>query len=154
MRCNLRTVYGPRSAFTFSTNRMDRQTVQTPLSDKTWKFLSVLNEIQFTDRVRTEKCLYDLYKPYGSSNRKPLSEIRRGNIVSLLNEMQFTDGIQTEKGLYDLYKPFKPLSQLRRGNILSVLNKMQLTDRVRTEKYLYDLYKPYGSSNWISSSLR
>ena len=30
--------------------------------------LSVLNEMHFPDRIRTEKCLYDLYKPYGSSN--------------------------------------------------------------------------------------
>ena len=27
--------------------------------------------MQFTDRIRTKKCLYDLYKPYGSSNRSP-----------------------------------------------------------------------------------
>ena len=38
MRCNLRTVYGPKSVFTICTNRTDRQTVQDRLSDKTWKY--------------------------------------------------------------------------------------------------------------------
>ena len=54
--------------------------------------LSVLNEMQFTDCIRTEKCLRDLYKPY-----KTVSEIRRGNILSVLNKMKFTDRIRTEK---------------------------------------------------------
>ena len=36
---------------------------------------------------------------------KPLTQIRRGNILSVLNEMQFTDRVRTEKCLYDLYRP-------------------------------------------------
>ena len=37
-----------------------------PLSQiRSENILSVLNEMQFTDRIRTEKCLYDLYRPYG-----------------------------------------------------------------------------------------
>ena len=159
--------------------------------------------MQFTDRIRTEKCLNNLYKPYGSSNRvsplsdktgkyskcpkcdalygpytdrkvslrsvqtvrivklyKPLSQIRRENILSVLNEMQFTDRIRTEKCLYDpvqtvrIVKLYKPLSEIRQGNILSVLNKMQFTDRIPTVECLHDLYKPYGSSNHTRPSLR
>ena len=37
-----------------------------PLSQiRSENILSVLNEMQFTDRIRTEKGLYDLYRPYG-----------------------------------------------------------------------------------------
>ena len=47
--------------------------------------------MQLTDRIRTEKCLLRsvqtvrIVKLY-----KPLSQIRRRNILSVLNEMQFT----------------------------------------------------------------
>ena len=33
----------------------------------------------YTDRIRTEKCLYDLYKPYGSSKRSPVAQVMRCN---------------------------------------------------------------------------
>ena len=42
MRCNLRTVYGPKSAFTICTDRTDRQTLQ--------------------DCIRTKNCLFDPYR--------------------------------------------------------------------------------------------
>ena len=32
------------------------------------KHCALRNEMQFTDRIRTEKSLYDPYKAYGSSN--------------------------------------------------------------------------------------
>ena len=35
--------------------------------------------IRFTDRIRTEKYLYDLYKPYGSSKRSPVAQVMRCN---------------------------------------------------------------------------
>ena len=35
--------------------------------------------IRFTDRIRTEKCLYDLYKPYGSSKRSFVAQVMRCN---------------------------------------------------------------------------
>ena len=51
-----------------------------PLSQiRSENFLSVLNEMQFTDRIRTEKCLYDLYRPYGSSKRSPVAQVMRCN---------------------------------------------------------------------------
>ena len=46
-----------------------------------------------------------IVKPY-----KPLSQIRRGNILSVLNEMQFTDRIRTEKCLYDVFSDRNSLS--------------------------------------------
>ena len=53
----------------------------------------------FTDRIRTEKCLYDLYRPYGSSNRSPVAQVTH-SIPH--NEMQFSDCIRTENCLFDL----------------------------------------------------
>ena len=55
-----------------------------PLSQiRSENILSVLNEMQFTDRIRTEKCLYDLYRPYGLfSDRISLSILdMSGNVV-------------------------------------------------------------------------
>ena len=41
--------------------------------------LLVKDCIRFTDRIRTEKCLYDLYKPYRLSKRSPVTQVMRCN---------------------------------------------------------------------------
>ena len=50
---------------------------------------------------------------------KPLSQIRRRNILSLLNEMQFTDRIPTEKCLYDVFSDRNSLSNRDREAVFS-----------------------------------
>ena len=90
-------VYGP-----YTHRKVPLRSVQTvrivklykPLSQiRQGNILSVLNEMHFTDRTRTEKCLYDLYKPYGSSNRSPVAQVTHS---IRHNEMQFSDCIRTE----------------------------------------------------------
>ena len=78
--------------------------ISSSLKLRRGNILCVLNGIQFTGRIRTEKCLYDLYEPNGSSNRiSPSLRLTSGNILSVVNEMQFTDRLRTEKCLYDVF---------------------------------------------------
>ena len=83
-----------------------------PLSEmRQGNILSVLNEMQFTDRYTDPKVplrsqqTVRIVKPY-----KPLSQIRLENILSVLNEMQFTDCIRTEKCFYDVFSDRVSLS--------------------------------------------
>ena len=61
-----------------------------PLSQiRSENILSVLNEMQFTDRIRTEKCLYDLYRPYGLfSDRISLSILDMSEEITIYLQLR------------------------------------------------------------------
>ena len=66
---------------------MPLPSVQTVQIVKPYKPLSQIRrenilsdlEMQFTDRIRTEKWLYDLYRAYGSSKRSAVAQVMRCN---------------------------------------------------------------------------
>ena len=63
---------------------MPLRSVQTvrivkPFTRRSGNEMQLSDCIRFTGRMRTEKCLYDLYKPYGSSNRSPVAQLMRCN---------------------------------------------------------------------------
>ena len=61
--------------------------------------------MHFTDRIRTVNCVYDPYKPYGSTNRCDPFAQKKSDIYSRLpSEMRFSDRIRTENCVYDPYK--------------------------------------------------
>ena len=61
---------------------------------------------------------------------KPLSQIRRENILSILNEMQFTDRIRKEKCLYDLYRPYGLFSDRISLSILDMSDLFKVNENV------------------------
>ena len=70
-----------------------------------WYFLPLqtLDEMHLTERIRTVNCVYDPYKPYGSTNRcDPFAWITRDLYYCPTNEVQFSDCIRTETVFYDL----------------------------------------------------
>ena len=55
----------------------------TDRKDKTWKYSSVLNEMQLTDRIRTENCLYNVLSDHNSLSNRTDREAVLSDRISL-----------------------------------------------------------------------
>ena len=76
---NLHYVYGP-----YTDRKVPLRSVQTvrivkPFTRRSGNEIQLSDCIRFTDLIGTEKCLYDLYKSYGSSKRSPVAQVMRCN---------------------------------------------------------------------------
>ena len=110
---NLHSVYGP-----YTDRKVPLRSVQTvrivkpckPLSEiRRENILSVLNEMQFTDRIWTAKCLYDLYRPYGSSKRSPVAQVMRCNCQTVYGpKIVFTIRTDRKAVFFRPYQFIKP----------------------------------------------
>ena len=82
--------------------------------------------VRFTDRIRTEKCFYDLYKPYGSSNRSPVAEVMRCNCQTVYV-------LRTVYGPKSAFTICTPVAQVMRCNCLTVYGP-KIVFTIRTDR--------------------